>query len=392
MVRVLGLLGLLGLSVGLACAGCGSTERDAQPGVEPPRTSPEELEAWLQRLEQALCEQDQRCPSLGSPEYVSLESCLDERFGQWADYHRYLFGEDLYLAKAQLADVPDEETRAACIGSLLACNALQDSPCPPGGLVPRAGLQAGDACLSGRRETQPYCAAELYCAGSDPCGTCQRRRAAGEVCTGAELCEAGLYCAGTSYTVGDVVMDKPGWCAPLALEGEPCGDAPCQADLACFDGVCRSPRALGESCDHNDHCAGRLQCVERVCRATPGRLELGAPCVNAGAACAHPLQCGSAGVCVGLAEDGASCSRTPWQAGQRCRRWCVFETPDAEEGTCGAPAVTNESTPCSLYRWDSFMSCPVGTRPDTLDEQASYPELPRHCLCIPDEAPPACGE
>jgi hypothetical protein len=59
--------------------------------------------------------------------------------------------------------------------------------------------------------------------------------------------------------------------------------------------------------------------------------------------------------------------------------WCIFSTPDAESGVCGAPPLA-APTPCSLFANDSSLFCPFGTYPD-IGASPSDAEVPSYCLC-----------
>ena len=104
-----------------------------------------------------------------------------------------------------------------------------------------------------------------------------------------EDCETQDQCAGASYCNHD--GSQPGQCGECTLKLD--DGRPCNHDEMCVSGYCKWPAAggnngtctkraqLGESCQVQDDCTGRLECVgdaaNREC-AEPPQWKSGDPC------------------------------------------------------------------------------------------------------------------
>jgi hypothetical protein len=92
-------------------------------------------------------------------------------------------------------------------------------------------------------------------------GTCERVPALNEACAfEGGVCESGLFCSSALV------------CLPLAGEGEPCGDTPCELGLRCL-GTCAPLVPSGQdpavnACAFDEDCASGL-CVEVQVEAAP---------------------------------------------------------------------------------------------------------------------------
>jgi hypothetical protein len=179
-------------------------------------------------------------------------------------------------------------------------------------------------------------------------------------------------------------------------------DLPCQGDLQCRHGVCEQ-RALageGQSCERNDHCEAGLVCLNLTCRV-PSRLgePCGSSCVEgvcvdseAGPTCVEALgldeSCTDTSECQrDLACEGGRCIAKTQLAGEPCVRnrdgclaFCVFETPDAPQGTCGDPSF-DAPIACSFYDSNGSMYCPLGYDSSAQGAEQNEFGYPTRCEC-----------
>lgn len=130
-------------------------------------------------------------------------------------------------------------------------------------------LAGGLAC-----DTTEQCAPDHYCAG----GSCSRRPAEGQPCPDA-VCAEGLKCR------------ADGVCRELPGEGQRCEDGGCGPGLTCIEKttLCqRTPLAMGQACDKDEHCQDTGFCNRGRCAALP--VE-GQPCAGQDRRCASGLAC-----------------------------------------------------------------------------------------------------
>jgi hypothetical protein len=212
-------------------------------------------------------------------------------------------------------------------------------------LVPRNPRAEGESCGTPDLFLPNHpCGDGLECGGSGSCAVCVpalplHRLAEGEACTQHEECELGLFCSNNNGL------------------------------LSCA----RFPR-LGEACEGASRCA-EGECLGFVCVPFVG---LGEPC-DATASCQYDLLCN--GTCVPRKRAGDACQRVPSDIYSACHFWCVFDAPDATEGTCGNPDDTSPA-PCSGFGVDG-MYCPAGSFPDTRGEPLGLGAIPSYCMCLP---------
>ena len=82
-------------------------------------------------------------------------------------------------------------------------------------------------------------------------------------------------------------------------------------------------------------------------------------------------------------EPGASCKRHLGTSSETCNAyaWCVFATPDAATGKCGAPVGTGP-TRCTRLAGAFALGCPFGTYPDAATP-TNADGIPDSCSCEP---------
>lgn len=182
----------------------------------------------------------------------------------------------------------------------------------------------------------------------------------------------------------DVGVEDPAYCQRELQAAEACDGDGCASGLTCRAGRCSAliVAAPGAACE-SFQCPSSYNCIDHSCQREADRDGVGAACGQGGPGCAFSLQCVNS-ICEALAPEGAVCRRAAWSEGQRCQRWCVFDTPDAPEGHCSSAPPTVGPVPCSLYGWDVNMGCPAGTHPDAHGEEPSYPNPASYCQCEPD--------
>jgi hypothetical protein len=172
-------------------------------------------------------------------------------------------------------------TNFVCVDGATVMHAAEGHSCNPGGTPP------------------VVCTGDLFCLPAQSGGganICTAQPGPGEPCAYSGICRAGAVC--TSFTGGGTCIDEATCgtgvacppnsyckvgdggitCAPRAAVGEPCsnrlrGDslAPCVAPAFCREGnppgKCVLLRDIGDSCDDNNICTGRVYCVNGKCAA-----------------------------------------------------------------------------------------------------------------------------
>lgn len=197
---------------------------------------------------------------------------------------------------------------------------------------------------------------------------------AGDLSTEASVCDEGLFCQ-------DETSTDCGYCTPVAEEGEPCeSSAACRDGLVCDeDSVCRSRSPAGGRGDPCP-CLGELVCAgpadARMCQE---RISEGRSCLSSAPACYLDLECGPSGTCERLLPNGAPCTH---HGRPNCLSFCVFDSPDAELGTCASiTQLPQAGQPC-VYSMLGGGFCAAGSYADqtTVDSERSI------CVCAPLEA------
>ena len=99
--------------------------------------------------------------------------------------------------------------------------------------------------------------------------------------------------------------------------------------------------------------------------------------------CLHGLSCGTDNLCHPdpTPAPGASCKRHVGTGGETCNAWCVFPTPDAATGTCGAPVVPGP-TPCSRLGGSGVLGCAFGSFIDATPA-TNADAISDNCTCQP---------
>lgn len=192
---------------------------------------------------------------------------------------------------------------------------------------------------------QVQCASGHCSAVGGSCGRCQRARAPGETCDGADD-----LCVDASCSAG--VCELPG-----SKLGETCidyGSGECQAPLYCHNdgdvtqGVCKLRGQLGAACSQERECATDLLCDGDVCVA---RLADGAACGDLPGACASGF-CAD-GVC-GVPEAGRGVGEPC--ALERCRNDLICQDNVCQEfntveagGACANSSQAGDGCVAGLY-------------------------------------------
>ena len=368
-------------------AGCGKTASHgsgvANSGPTDPVGEAEGMADWVQARLQAECEQDSACFAGAARRYTSTEACVEDSLTRYVDLNAYYRGIDVFADLVSVFWVPSADAQAACLSWLAQCGSGSEGPCRDV-LQPRATVPRGGACGSRNYREAPPCASGLSCVWGE-CFTCEPWAQEGQDC-GYLDCAPTLYCKQTSIIMGDTSMPGPQYCVRASVLGESCRDRACGSGLVCFKDVCGTPADVGESCSVSN-CKPQLQCTLNVCQAPPAILTEGEPCGEGPRTCAANLTCAEAR-CQALGADGAACSRSRSSDLPRCRRWCVFDAPDAVDGHCSdTPPSSEAPLPCSLFRQEPQVACPFGTHPDTHGEAPPYPEIAPYCRCLPGPEP-----
>jgi hypothetical protein len=183
----------------------------------------------------------------------------------------------------------------------------------------------------------------------------------GDDCVLDQDCAAGLVCIDNSVCTR---------AAELPTEGQPC-DYRCQPGLLCSAGACVAALE-GDSCDPE---------------ARPNCLGVNLSC--------EAESDGGGYVCQRHAEPGDPCPRAIRTGARACERgsWCVFATPDAEQGVCGVAPLAVPS-PCTLFADDGSYYCPAGSEADIRGEIGSTTFTEPYCQCLPanDDDTPFCPD
>lgn len=332
------------LMVAVACGGRAS--RKAQPDVDPDVAK---LAAWDTARKRAVCVRAVRCGR-----YSTLAGCLDDiRDGAWPDkaswYERFFGGVDLFAELVVEYSLADAATLDECLTE------IEDGVCNPSlfrptscdrALVAKNPRAEGESCSAPAFLPRRPCHEGLVCEGAYACQVCTEPAASvhdlaeGEPCDAWDACEPGLFC--TSAT-------EPDTCVPLPRLGDPCGQS------LCAEGIC-----------HREICVAYA--------------KLGEPCSEA-APCQHDLTCDGS-KCVPLKLTGESCPRFSSSAGDHCALFCMFEEPDAPEGTCGAPSNAPPTSMACPLLYDTAY-CPAGTYFDTRGQDLDGDITPEYCMCLP---------
>ena len=336
-----------------ACSGKSSRdpEHEHEPASEPePEASPTAaFAAWDTARKAAICKREVRCGR-----YATVGGCVEMLLdGIWSGYApwytRFFGGVDLYADIAAEYSLGEQATRDACLAEIETgdCNqwTFHATSCD-GTLVPKNPLAEGEECTppSPYLPTRP-CREGLVCSAWFTCGVCvpaapaSRPLAEGETCEASEDCEVGLFCAAAR---------DPRTCTRFPTIGEAC------VEFLCAEGSCQ-----------ND-----------VCVPLVGGGE---PCGDV-AGCKYDLQCDGT-ECVPRKLTGETCPRFQASVADSCAGFCVFDEPDAPEGTCGLPS--NEApTACPEFAVGSWY-CPFGSYLDTRGESSGGGATPGYCMCLP---------
>jgi hypothetical protein len=216
--------------------------------------------------------------------------------------------------------------------------------------------------------------------------------APGEGCFANVQCDSG-YC---DYSV----IEACGVCKRPRALGESCGEA---TDL-CVEGGCREGtcqlegKKLGEDCTgHGIECQSTLYCKQTKCVALG---QAGASC-DASTYCADGLTC-QAGACVTLTADGAGCSDdfvcfSGWCNGGTCTTkptgltegescsvgYCRAELRCDESQVCVAPTYVPEGADCTSSTCERGLYCHQECSPGSGCQGTStcrtYPQPGEHC-------------
>lgn len=210
-----------------------------------------------------------------------------------------------------------------------ACNALFAGAVPDACKAPGGTLTDGTACGDDSQCVNRNCSRT-----TDPvCGHCAPRGGAGSACVQSGDCLEGLFCNAT------------GKCVEPAKQGAVCSaTTTCQPDLACQNGKCDAPLALGAPCDPAASACNALeghQCgASKTCEALKfAKTGEASGFVNGQiTACAAHGHCtitagAQGGTCMAAAPDGAACDT---QKGPLCqgpascvKGVCTFPDPNA---------------------------------------------------------------
>lgn len=330
----------------IAILACGKTSHNDERAPDTLADGPgaSDFVAWDAARRRAACEREVRCGR-----YASAEACFELTLdgivpGRTGWYEKFFGGVDLLAELAAEYSLADEATRDACLAEIAAgaCNpgTFYPASCDRA-LVARNPRENGESCApSSLYLPNLPCRDGLTCELSSSCRVCAPavavpRMSEGDPCLTSEECEPGLFCTAAT---------QPKTCARLPEVGELCGESAC---------------ASGD-------------CVGSVCVPIVGAGE---PCGDI-ASCQRDFVCD--GTCVPRKLAGASCPRFPASPADYCAGYCMFDEPDATEGTCGYPSDAAPA-PCPLYSSGSWY-CPakrfMDTRGDTI-------LAPSYCMCLP---------
>lgn len=328
------------------------------------------------------------------------------------------------------ARVKCDPTTLFCSGALCAARFTEGADCSsaPDGCV--AGLACfGGHCLAPAHAEGDACAVDDQCgiiAGACLGGTCKKKVAAGEHCSGDHNCPDGLGCrvdpasgdrtCQTPLEVGapcdtsdpgscgslELVCMPPespdagtdGRCVAFGAVGEPCTEIGCGADLWCKKasledvGVCTARGGDGDSCEdgvsyHVEGCASGLACdYDGKCHAPSA---LGGPCHPfTVASCQAGLQCDRATyTCAAPSAENGQCNPRYVQGACEAGLFCecldapgcngVSDSPNARE-VC--VAKLGDGGPCS-----SGFACASGRCDFSQSPSVCGPALPPATGC-----------
>lgn len=155
-----------------------------------------------------------------------------------------------------------------------------------------------------------------------PCELCNVRRSG--ACL--DLGRLGAPCDLDQTCKPELICDTHHTCAAAAHQGEPCDDRRCAGLLLCLDGMCSSPREVGEPC-------GALAPTYEIVTA----FQVG-------------LRCASNNTCAQPGPEG-----TPCQGDAECARGLRCDAPDSTSGRCVALAHSGDL--CFAESCDSESTC-----------------------------------
>lgn len=237
-------------------------------------------------------------------------------------------------------------------------------------------VAAGQPCVDHGDEISE-CARGLFCHEGVCIDTCEPLPLDAACNNEPRACAEGLFC--------DLAADR---CAPVAEEGESCGEQPCASGLFCQGGVqavCQPVQAAGGPCEGDHACEAGLKCV------TSGDESACGPPLGAGEVCDmfddDPCEAGLR--CITTA-DGSAC-QSPFGAGEACDG---FDTHPCEDGlicrpdgmggqSCGTEPRLGE--PC-------FFECERGAWCDDTGVCARLPSEGLPCINGECDIGYVCGE
>lgn len=155
----------------------------------------------------------------------------------------------------------------------------------------------------------------------------------GEPCAFSEQCGRAAFCK---------PADTPcGVCAPVAKEGDDCGDTQCEESLNCAGSKCVKPRSAGEPCTSEYDCQRMMFCQSGKC--LPLRHE-GQACT--GPECAPSFACAS-GTCKKRPDPGPPGAKC--QSSLDCLDFSCVAGSCSELGGLGEPCDPEKPdlAPCS---------------------------------------------
>jgi hypothetical protein len=216
-----------------------------------------------------------------------------------------------------------------------------------------AAAFAGTVATAGACDSSLDCSATDFCSGlggaSGSCsGTCKAQLAAGDSCTGADLCPSGNVCTG-SPAICTAEPAPVGAGATCVYDSASKKAAPaCQLGLACDLNTfkCVSPIVLGDPCPPGHViCSPFTYCdpTSKTCKADPtlgGRCgdqagEDAIPCIGP-TFCKGSGMTATAGTCVALGASGAACEASVLAiADGQCASGSCSVT-DGGPGSCSA--------------------------------------------------------
>lgn len=329
------------LNVMMIACDSSSDTNDSSDGVDVPSSgvSSERVEAMIAH-QRAWCAHHERCSSEEYGRmYSSQQACETETAWRGRALAELLFAQQSGLHK------PSTSELVACTRALRqtdnctspeACN-FQAEPAP---LLGEHALCRGDLNVeSGKCEPGLTCQREVIA----DCGFCVPLVAAqeGDACETSSACGEGLYCDENA-----VCQQVP----PPGALGEPC------PRFACLPGF---------------DCAGPSDA--RTCQQ---RLSEGRSCgASSDPPCYFDLECGPSLTCERRLPNDAPCTHN---GSPSCLNFCVFDSPDAEAGTCSdVGRLPQAGEPC-VYAFGSPYCAG-----DSYADQTSVDDERSICVCAP---------